>query len=271
LRLYNRWIFNGNPFVFLGENRLSSISVTFITFAFVIGGAALGTILRSILPNDNLNADSRDVVNLGTGLVATMAALVLGLLIASAKSSFDTQSNELTDMSSRIVLLDRVLAHYGPEAKDAREILRSSVVHSLEWASEKTAVSSSRLDPNNNGEVLYDKIQVLSPKDDVQRSIQAQALNLVMSVGQTRWLMLEQRTNSVPVSMLVVLIFWLTIIFVSFGLYAPRNAIVVASLVVSAISVSGAIFLILAMYSPYEGLIHVSTAPLRVALSHLGQ
>jgi hypothetical protein len=92
-----------------------------------------------------------------------------------------------------------------------------------------------------------------------------------MSLGQTRWLMAEQRTNSVSVSMLFVLIFWLTIIFVSFGLYAPRNATVVVSLVVSAISVSGAIFLLLEMYSPYAGLIHVSTAPLRAAVTHLGQ
>jgi len=227
--------------------------------------------LRSVLPTDNLNADSKDVVKLGTGLVATMAALVLGLLIASAKSSFDTQSNELTEMSSRIVLLDRVLAHYGPEANDAREILRLSVVRSLEWVSATGAAGPSQFEPNNNGEALYDKIQGLSPKDDAHRSIQAQALNLVMSLGQTRWLMSEQRTNTVSVSMLVVLIFWLTIIFISFGLYAPRNATVVVSLLVSAISVSGAIFLILEMYSPYEGLIHVSTAPLRAALTHLGQ
>ena len=227
--------------------------------------------LRSVLPNDHLSDDTKDVVKLGMGLVATMAALVLGLLIASAKGSFDTQANELTDMSSRIVLLDRVLAHYGPEAKDARDALRSSVEHAVEWASIKQAIDSSEFEANKNGEVLYDKIQGLSAKDETQRSIQGQALNIVMSLGQTRWLMAEQRTNSISVSMLAVLIFWLTIIFISFGLYAPRNATVVVSLFVSAISVSGAIFLILEMYSPYEGLIHVSTAPLRAALTHLGR
>jgi hypothetical protein len=202
------------------------------------------------------------------GLIATMAALVLGLLIASAKGSFDTQSNELTDMSSRIVLLDRVLAHYGPETKDARDDLRSSVERSLAWAS---TGDIAEFEPSNKGEGLYDKVQRLSPKDDAQRSMQAQAVNLVMSLGQTRWLMTEQKNNSISVSMLVILIFWLTIIFISFGLYAPRNVTVVVSLFVSAVSVSGAIFLILEMYSPYEGLIHVSTAPLRTALAHLGQ
>jgi hypothetical protein len=252
-------------------NTLSSISVTLITFAFVFGGAALGMALRPFLPNDHLSGDTKDVVKLGMGLVGTMAALVLGLLIASAKGSFDTQSSELTDMSSRIVLLDRVLAHYGPEAKDARDAVRSSVEHAVEWASVKQAIDSREFGANNHGEVVYNKIQELSPKNDMQRSIQVQALNLIMGLGQTRWLMAEQRTNSISVSMLVVLIFWLTIIFISFGLYAPRNATVVVSLFVSAISVSGAIFLILEMYSPYEGLIHVSTAPLRAALGHLGQ
>jgi hypothetical protein len=247
---------------------LNSISVTWITFAFVFGGAVLGMVLRSILPNDNLNSDSKDVVKLGMGLIATMAALVLGLLIASAKGSFDTQSNELTDMSSRIVLLDRVLAHYGPETKDARDDLRSSVERSLAWAS---TGDIAEFEPSNKGEGLYDKVQRLSPKDDAQRSMQAQAVNLVMSLGQTRWLMTEQKNNSISVSMLVILIFWLTIIFISFGLYAPRNVTVVVSLFVSAVSVSGAIFLILEMYSPYEGLIHVSTAPLRTALAHMGQ
>ncbi|MGD0546167.1 MAG: hypothetical protein ABSB65_17325 [Candidatus Acidiferrales bacterium] len=247
---------------------MNSISVTWITFAFVFGGAVLGMVLRSILPNDNLNSDSKDVVKLGMGLIATMAALVLGLLIASAKGSFDTQSNELTDMSSRIVLLDRVLAHYGPETKDARDDLRSSVERSLAWAS---TGDIAEFEPSNKGEGLYDKVQRLSPKDDAQRSMQAQAVNLVMSLGQTRWLMTEQKNNSISVSMLVILIFWLTIIFISFGLYAPRNVTVVVSLFVSAVSVSGAIFLILEMYSPYEGLIHVSTAPLRTALAHLGQ
>jgi hypothetical protein len=122
-----------------------------------------------------------------------------------------------------------------------------------------------------HGEVLYDKIQALSPKDDVQRSIQSQALSIIVSLGQTRWLIAAQRTNSVSEPLLVVLVAWLTIIFISFGLFAPRTVTVIVSLLVSALSVSGAIFLILEMYSPYAGLIHVSSGPLRAALAHLGQ
>jgi hypothetical protein len=250
---------------------MSSLEISFITLAVVFGGALLGIALRAVLPQNELSGESREVVKLGMGLIATMAALVLGLLIASAKSSFDTQNAELTEMSSKVVLLDRILAHYGPEAKEARDVLRSSVADSLNSLSSKDASVSPQFGSSANGEILFDKIQGLSPKDDAQRSIHAQALSIMLGLGQTRWLIAAQRGNSVSVPMLVVLVAWLTIIFISFGLFAPRNVTVVVSLLVSALSVSGAIFLILEMYSPYAGLIHVSGAPLRAALAHLGQ
>jgi hypothetical protein len=246
---------------------MSSIAISLVTFAFVFGGALLGMALRAVVPQNDVIADSRDVVKLGMGLVATMAALVLGLLIASAKSSLDMQNVELTEMSSKVVLLDRVLAHYGPEAKDMRIELRTSVVHTLDTLFSKDA---SQLE-STRGEILYDEIQGLSPKTDAQRSVQAQALSTILALAQTRWLIAEQRVNSVSVPLLIVLIFWLTIIFTSFGLFAPRNATVFVSLLISALSVSGAVFLILEMYAPYEGLIHVSSAPLRAALMRLGQ
>ena len=250
---------------------MNSLEISLVTLAIVFAGALLGIALRGVLPESELSAESRDVVKLCVGLIATMAALVLGLLIASAKTSFDTQSAELTEMSSKVVLLDRILAHYGPDAKEARDVLRRSVAEALGSLSSKVADISPQSGSSAHGEVLYDKIQGLSPKDDARRSIQGQALSVVMSLGQTRWLVTAQKSNSVSIPMLVVLVAWLTIIFISFGLFAPRNVTVVVSLLVSALSVSGAIFLILEMYSPYAGLIHVSGAPLRAALAHLGQ
>jgi hypothetical protein len=264
-------LLNRGQFSFIAEAIMSSLEISFITLAVVFGGALLGMALRAVLPQNELSAESREVVKLGMGLIATMAALVLGLLIASAKSSFDTQNAELTEMSSKVVLLDRVLAHYGPDAKEARDVLRTSVVDALNSLSSNKDAVLTQYGSSANGEILYDKIQGLSPKDDAQRSIQAQALSIMMALGQTRWLVAAQRGNSVSVPMLVVLVAWLTIIFISFGLFAPRNTTVIVSLLVSALSVSGAIFLILEMYSPYAGLIHVTGAPLRAALAHLGQ
>ncbi len=257
--------------MFVAEAIMSSLEISFVTLAVVFGGALLGIALRAVLPQQHLAGDSRDVVKLGMGLIATMAALVLGLLIASAKSSFDTQNAELTELASKAVLLDRILAHYGPEANEARELLRGSVASVLDIVSSRGADSAVPFATSTNGEALYDKVQGLSPKDDAQRSIQAQAVSTLMSMGQTRLLLAAQKSNSVSVPMLVVLVAWLAIIFISFGLFAPRNLTVIVSLLVSAVSVSGAVFLILEMYSPYAGLIHVSGAPIRAALAHLGQ
>jgi len=251
---------------------MGSIAVSSITFVFVFGGGLLGMALRAVLPEHHLSSDSKDAVKVGMGLVATMVALVLGLLIASAKSSYDTQNSELTDLSSKIILLDRVLAHYGPEAKEARDQLRGTAVVALAQMQSKDHEGPSQIEPPaTHSEVLYDKIQALSPQNDAQSSIKSQALNIAIGLGQTRWLMYEQTVGSVSPPLLIVLMFWLTALFISFGLFAPRNATVVVTLFVSAVSVSCAVLLILEMYSPYTGLIRIRDTPLRSALAHLGQ
>jgi hypothetical protein len=225
--------------------------------------------LRVALPEGQLSTDSKDLVKLGMGLIGTMAAVLLGLLIASAKSSYDTRRSELTQMSANLILLDRIMAHYGSEAKEARDLLRQSVDQALGrvWAEK-----SRRPPPLTAGsEALYDKIQQLSPQNETQRSLQAQALRLSTDLGQMRWLMFEQTDRTIPMPFLVALVFWLTVTFVSFGLFAPSNATVITTLLVCSLSVSGAIFLILELDQPYEGLIQISSAPLRQALAQLGR
>jgi hypothetical protein len=251
---------------------MSSIGISSIVFACVFGGAVSGTFLRAALPEQHLSPDSKDTVKVAMGLVATMAALVLGLLVASAKGAYDAQSAESTQVSADVVVLDRVLAHYGAETKEARDLLRSSTARTLEAMWSKDGARHSQLEPGSvGGETVLDKIQGLSPKDDSQRSLQAQALSMAMTVGQTRWLMYEQSATPVSMPLLIIMVFWITSLFMSFGLYAPRNATVMASLFVAALSVSSAILLILEMYTPYGGLIQISSAPLRAALAHLGK
>jgi hypothetical protein len=197
-----------------------------------------------------------------------MAALVLGLLVASAKSSYDAQGAALTQLSANVVMLDRALAHYGPETREVRDLIRAGVTGFIENVWSKPA-GSSGVAPGAS-EVVYDKIQALSPHDDRQRSLQAQALSMAIGLGQTRWSMYEQGITSVSQPLLIVLVLWLSLILGSFGLFAPVNGTVVASLFVCALSVSAAIFLILEMYSPFSGMIQLSSAPLRGALAHLG-
>jgi hypothetical protein len=250
---------------------MDPLTVSSIVLAFVFGGALFGMFLQTVVPTDHLSPRSTDLVKLGMGLIVTMTAMVLGLVLASAKGSYDTQKGELTALSANIVLLDRVLAHYGPETKESRDILRGAVTHTLDrlWPEDRSR--DARLEAVPGAEVLYDKIEELAPKSDEQRSAKSQALNILINVGETHWLMLEQQASSVPLQFITVVVSWLTVIFISFGLLAPRNATVVATLFICALSVSTAIFLILELYTPYSGLIRISSDPLHNALVHLGR
>ena len=250
---------------------MSPMAIGWIVFALVFGSALLAMFVHSALPEHHLTADSKDVVKLGIALIATMSALVLGLLIASAKTAFDTRSNQLVQVSADIIQLDRALARYGPETKEARSLLERSVAATLErfWPAE--GARPIAVDPKASPvEGLYDKIEELSPQSEAQRALRSQAETMALDMGRTRLLLFEHLGSSIPVPFLVVLVFWLCIIFASFGLFAPRNATVIAVLCVCALSVSGAIFLILELDRSFEGLLKVSGAPLRAALAQLG-
>jgi hypothetical protein len=245
---------------------MGNLATSAIILAVLFGGALLGLRLREALPGHHLADDSKNIVLLGAGLVVTMSALVLGLLVNSAQAAFDTQRAELMQLSGKIVWLDRVLASYGPEAQPARDRLKAATQRALDtiW------IGKSGLPAGTTGD-LYSEIQALRPGNDAQRTAQAIAVGLANDIGQTRWLMFEQRQGRLPRALLVGLVAWLTGVFVAFGLFSPRNPTVVASLLVCALSVTGAIFLILEMYSPYGGIIQVTNEPLRAALDQLGR
>jgi hypothetical protein len=232
-------------------------------------------ILRAFLPEHHLSSESKEVVKLGMGLIGTMTALVLGLLIASAKNSFDTQRNGLAQLSANFILLDRALAHYGPESKDAREMLRASVADLLQhtWPQEnlQSGPAVEKVGTEGRYEGLYEKIQELAPKNDAQRALQSQALKTGTDIAQMRWLMFSQKGSSIPTPFLVVMVCWLALILASFSLFAPSNATVFSTLLVCALAVSSAVFLILELDRPFDGMIQVSSAPLRSALEQLGR
>ena len=178
---------------------MSSTTISLIVLASVFGGALVGIFLHAVLPQHHLSNETKDIVKLGMGLVGTMAALVLGLLVASAKGSYDAQSAELTQMSANIDLLDRALALYGPETKEMRDLLRGVVARILDQMWSKDGTGASPVAPTAaGGEILYEKIQGLSPKNDTQRSLQGQALSIAVDIGKTRWLMYAQQRPRFP-------------------------------------------------------------------------
>jgi len=250
---------------------VTPIVIASFLFACAFGGALLGMTVRKNLPEQHFNSDSRDVVKLGIGLVATMSALVLSLLVASANNAFEAQRKEITQMSVKIVLLDRFLAHYGPETATARAELRSAVAKTVDLMWPSDTGQTAQLDPSTtHAEGLYDEIQALVPQTDAQRALQNQALKAAIDLAETRWLLFEQNKRGIPTPFLVVLVLWLTILFGGFGLLTPRNLTVVFTLLVCALSVSTALFLILELDQPFAGLIHIPSAPLRTALAQLG-
>ena len=253
---------------------MNSIAVASIAFGCIASGALLGSFLRSVLPERHLKDDSRDAVKMGIGIIATLAALVLGLLVASAKSSLDAVNQGLTKMGAKVIILDRVLESYGPETKEVRGLVNETVASAVEcvWPEDSSAATKLReVEAVTSMEEIQQKLRQLTPSDDIQRQLQSQAIEVSGDLAQSRWLLQEHAHNAVPVPFLVVTVFWFAVLFGSSCLLTPPHATVLVVMLVCTLSVAGAIFLLLKMNHPLEGMIKASSAPLLKALDHLGR
>jgi hypothetical protein len=230
--------------------------------------------LREVLPEHHLSEESKDVIKLITGLIATLSALVLGLLIASGKNSLDAVNDALKESAGKVILVDRVLAQYGADAKEARETLRIAYAmrigqlfpHDLNQATEADA-----MDGPSSVARFEQKIRALSPTTELQRSLQSRALQLSNEIEQARWIAFEETGSGTPPAFIAVLVSWITAMFASFGLFAPRNRTTLTALVIGALSVATAVFLIEEMSDPLGGIIRISSTPMRKALDVLGK
>jgi hypothetical protein len=267
---------------------MTPLEISLIAFACIFGATLLGMFLRANLPEHHISDESKDAVKLGIGMIATLTALVLGLLTASAKGTFDTASTGIRQIGARVILLDRVMAHFGPETMETRGLLRRNVAAAIEqiWPEEKigptvakggegrgesgSAEDKLRQQPARI-EVIQDNLRQLTPRTDAQRWLQTRALQVSGDIAEGRWMLIEQMgQSSFPKPFFVILVFWLIIIFATFGLFSPKNATVIVVLLVCSLSVAGSLLLIMELDSPYGGLTKVSSAPLRHALALLG-
>ena len=230
--------------------------------------------LQRRLPETHLGKEMQDLVKLSAGTIATLTALVLGLLVSSAKGSYDAVNTGVVQGGVKFILLDRTLARYGPEAKAAREQLKRALASAIErvWPTEKTGITAlTALERAHGMELVQDKLDELTPKNEAQRQALAESQQILNDLSQTRWLLVEEAQSRLPVPLLLILIFWLVLLFVSFGLFAPRNLTALTVLFVVACSLSAAIFLVLELNEPLGGLMKVSDAPLQNAMQHMGQ
>ena len=257
---------------------MTPVVVGSIVFVCTFGGALLGMWLRTVLPPHHVDDESRATVTIGIGLIATMTALVLGLVTASAKSSFDAVDKAIKETAIGILTLDRVLARYGPETEEIRRTVKRAIGARIEiiWPNGTGAANPAEFDPMRSGagpeaEGLAQAIRGLEPRDEAQRALKARAQDMTEDLLQARWLVLAGAESSVPPPFLMILLFWLTISFMSFGLFAPHNATVLVVLGVCAVSVGSALFLILEMDAPFDGLLKVSPDALLSVHTRLNQ
>ena len=253
---------------------MSEIAIGVVTLLCVFGGALAGLGLQRVLPEQHLRDDSKDVVRLVSGLLATLAALVLGLLIASAKGAYDQVSDGIRQSAAKVVVIDRLLAEYGTEANAARAQLK------LHYAERFARLFPDPRSPHDVGNALPDSsnlegfavaLRALAPANDAQRHALSKIREIVGDLMMERWLTFEKAYGSIPTGLLVVLVSWLVMMFASFGLFSPRNATALTSLFVGALAVSTSIFLIEEMNRPFEGWIALSGEAMRVTLAVLGK
>jgi hypothetical protein len=194
-----------------------------VVLGCLVVAVLLGKALRRLLPEDHLTADSRDTIKLAMGLVATMTALVLGLLVSSAKGAYDTKRSEVIQMAAKVAFLDRLLSLYGPESAEARAGFHEAVQEAVRQMWDDEAGASANLAPNTqSGNVVYVAVQNLSPHDDTQRKLKDQAITLATELGQVRSLLAAQAVTSISQAMLIILVSWLVVIFSALACWRRR-------------------------------------------------
>ena len=253
---------------------MSAPLTAFVILVCMLCGMALGSYLRLVLPDDHTQADSKDILMSSAGMMATLIALIIGLLVTSAKGNYDNTTLGITQTGAKIISLDYYLSNYGPDAKVEQELVRQATAKAIErvWPNESTqGADLTKMEAATGMTDVYSKIRELSPQNDSQKYLKTQALQISADMMQSRWMLIEQSQTNLPRIFLVVLTFWLTVLFAQFGLLAPRNLTAKSALFICALSVSGAIYLILELNNPLEGTIKVSSAPLHKALSLIGK
>ena len=248
-------------------------SVFFSLFAFcaIFFGALAAVWVARRLPEPHLTSETRTAVSVSMAVVGTLAALVLSLMLSSAGTSFNARTTAIKTLAVDIIKLDRALQRYGPEAAPIREALRRYARAKTEELSHRGQDGDLGIDNLHRLETISDQVVGLGPADERGQRVQAQTLRIIDEMVDARWLLTERSSLAVPLPFLILLIFWLSLLFASFGLFAPRNTTVVLALLLCALAISGGILMILELGAPTRGLIRPSVAPMVTAIQQLAR
>jgi hypothetical protein len=252
---------------------MNSTATFIVALASTFGCSVLGSVIATALPKHHLSEESKDLIKLGAGVIATLTALVLGLLLGSAKSSYDGINTIVIQNAARIISIDGALRQYGPEAGDLRIFLQHALANRIQkiWPDEVSQLGLQELDSSNVPEIFLSRLCDLKPSSDSQRLAQSFIIQLTREYVQNHHLLIEQTIAEFPPLFQIIMLCWMASLFTAYGLFCPRNPTVFAVLLVCAFSVSSAVFLINELSRPFDGLIRISGAPMLNALQHLAR
>jgi hypothetical protein len=248
---------------------MNPLLTSLAAFISIFCGTFLGIFVRDKLPDRHLSGDTKDIVRQGTTLIATLASLVLGLLIASANGKYETESGRIRQLTANVVLLDNALELYGQETKPIRGLLRreTGALADRIWSENRPSYGKPQpFEASSLGLSVYTEVLKLVPNTEAQRSLQARAIDTLIDIGKTRLLLFTDLGGTIPIPFLVVLVGWLALIFASISLFAESNVRTIAILCLFSFAASAAIFLILELSQPFVGLMMISDQPFRDAL-----
>ncbi len=254
---------------------MNTIVLFVVALLCLISGACVGWLLRQRLPEHHLARESTDVIKLAAGLMATLVAMILGLLVSSANTFHGQIETQYKQGLANVAQLDQYLRAIGPEAQGIRDQLRRTVVHYLRqhWPRDDFGAADIRIDAAANPAIdLEDRILELNLTTPKQKWFQAQALQQANELVRMRQLMSNDESGrSLPIPIVAVLLAVAAAIFAMFSLFVQPNPTVVFALALAAIAVSGALFLIEELNTPFGGLLQLSRGPAHNMLATVGR
>jgi hypothetical protein len=248
---------------------MDPVVASILTFTAIVFGVLVGVWLSRYLPEQHLSSESRTAVSVSMAVVGTLSALVMSLLISSSNASFSARADAVNVLAIDIIRLDRALHQYGPAANHIRELLQryaQTKTQRLDDGGTKTGLDLPSL---AIFEDLSTQVIQLQPGTDREREVRQQAIKLLDEISNARWLLVEKSASSLPTPFLTVLIFWLAILFGSFGLFAPPNATVLTAMLLCGLAIAGGVFVILDLATLTEGIIRVSVDPMKSAIKEI--
>lgn len=265
---------------------MTEVSTALVVFVLLLGGTGLGVLLRPLLPEEHRKHETVQLVQLVLGMLVTFAALVLSLLTTSAKSSYDTATDDMRAYAADLIQLDASLRDFGPGAEDARAALRRYTAAAIAstWRQERPPPGDDypRVPGAGDGELesvqlgallasVGQRIASFEPHGRYQAALEARLGDLFARVRDTRWRLIEEAHGTLSRPFFAMLTLWLILIFLSFGLIAPHNALAFVMIALGAVSISSSVYVIVDLDTPFTGQIVIPSDSMRDALAHMNR